>query len=85
MRFLAAQKTVSQQPFLEITCSDCGHQTIFGQDDLEYFGIAPSTTIATLGNKLFCSRCRLQGGRGYNVDIIPRHSYPNLSWRRRAG
>lgn len=85
MKPATVQKTVSCQPFLQISCTDCGHSKVWSEEDLAYHGIAPETAIDELGKHLFCSRCRAQGGLGYNLEIIPRWSRPVEPWLRRAG
>jgi hypothetical protein len=77
-------KTVASRPFLEITCTDCGHGVVWTRTEIDYFGIAPETTIENLGSHLFCSRCRQEGGRGLNLEITPRWTYPDQHWRRRC-
>ncbi|MGY4224400.1 hypothetical protein ACVMIH_001761 [Bradyrhizobium sp. USDA 4503] len=51
---------------------------------MAYYRIDPTTPIETLGKHLFCSRCRAQGGWGYNIEIALRRHRPE-PWLRRAG
>lgn len=85
MRPQVARQTVVSQPFLEITCTDCGHGAVWSRTEIDYYEIEPSTTIEALGSHLFCSRCRQQGGRGFNIEITPRWNFPVLHGRRLAG
>lgn len=64
-----------------ISCTDCGHTTIWFERHFRARGLHPDHTVGRVSERLFCPHCRTEGGRGKQLRV---EAYPVVHERQVA-